>query len=178
MRQLTALLAFCIFTLSATAQTAYQQEWQEKWQNAADYTLQVAELMPASLYDYRPTADQMTFQRQLLHMAGNMYFIAHDMLGYEPEGYDHSAVFGLMKEGNSLSREETIGLLARGLEFAAAAVTALPADDLDTEVNFFAGPKTKRQMLTLLSDHLTHHRGQLVVYLRLNDLTPPRYLGW
>jgi uncharacterized damage-inducible protein DinB len=28
---------------------------------------------------------------------------------------------------------------------------------------------------TLALDHATHHRGQLVVYLRLNDIPPPEY---
>jgi len=25
---------------------------------------------------------------------------------------------------------------------------------------------------------VTHHRGQLVVYLRLNGILPPNYVGW
>jgi uncharacterized damage-inducible protein DinB len=30
----------------------------------------------------------------------------------------------------------------------------------------------------LMHDHHTHHRGQIIVYLRLNGLKPPKYVGW
>ncbi|MDT8346268.1 MAG: DinB family protein, partial [Flavobacteriaceae bacterium] len=50
--------------------------------------------------------------------------------------------------------------------------------ELSEKVNFFAGEKTKIQILNLLHDHVTHHRGQLVVYLNLKEIKPPRYTGW
>jgi uncharacterized damage-inducible protein DinB len=49
---------------------------------------------------------------------------------------------------------------------------------LDSKVAFFAGPKTKLQILNLMQDHVTHRRGQLIVYLNLNDIQPPKYTGW
>ncbi|MGK0251702.1 MAG: putative damage-inducible protein DinB, partial [Gammaproteobacteria bacterium] len=45
-------------------------------------------------------------------------------------------------------------------------------------VEFFAGPKSRMQILNLLQDHVTHHRGQLIVYLNLNSIEPPQYSGW
>ena len=51
-------------------------------------------------------------------------------------------------------------------------------EDLSLTVDFFAGPKNKLQILNLLQDHVTHHRGQLVVYLNLNEIIPPKYVGW
>ena len=51
-------------------------------------------------------------------------------------------------------------------------------ENLKDEVEFFAGPKTKLQILNLLQDHVTHHRGQLIVYLNLNEIKPPSYVGW
>ena len=50
--------------------------------------------------------------------------------------------------------------------------------DLKITVDFFAGPKSKLQILNLLQDHLSHHRGQLIVYLNLNNIKPPSYIGW
>ena len=46
------------------------------------------------------------------------------------------------------------------------------------KVTFFAGDKTKLQILNLLQDHVTHHRGQIIVYLNLKGITPPRFSGW
>ena len=43
---------------------------------------------------------------------------------------------------------------------------------------FFAGPKSKFQILNLLEDHVTHHRGQLIVYLNFKNSIPPSFIGW
>ena len=53
-----------------------------------------------------------------------------------------------------------------------------PDKELKETLDFFAGPKSKLQILSLLQDHVTHHRGQLIVYLNLNEIEPPRYSGW
>lgn len=50
--------------------------------------------------------------------------------------------------------------------------------DLTTKVDFFARPKTKLQILNLMQDHVTHHRAQILVYLNLNEIKPPKYVGW
>ena len=50
--------------------------------------------------------------------------------------------------------------------------------ELAEKVNFFAGNLTRWQIFELMHDHHTHHRGQLIVYLRLNAIKPPKYIGW
>ena len=37
---------------------------------------------------------------------------------------------------------------------------------------------TGRELFYLTRDHVTHHRGQMVVYLRLKGLEPPQYVGF
>jgi len=60
----------------------------------------------------------------------------------------------------------------------AKCVQALKEENLDEKVDFFAGEKNKLQILNLLQDHVTHHRGQLAVYLNLKGIKPPAYTGW
>ncbi|MFT5846908.1 MAG: putative damage-inducible protein DinB [Psychroserpens sp.] len=38
---------------------------------------------------------------------------------------------------------------------------------LDEELDYFGLNKSKRQIFSLLADHITHYRGQMLVYLRL-----------
>ena len=47
---------------------------------------------------------------------------------------------------------------------------------LDERLDYFGSDRTKRQVMLLLADHITHHRGQMLVYMRLNGLKPPRYV--
>ncbi|MEQ8925429.1 MAG: DinB family protein [Fulvivirga sp.] len=47
---------------------------------------------------------------------------------------------------------------------------------LDDRLDYFGANRTKRQILLLLTDHITHHRAQMLVYMRLNGIKPPRYV--
>jgi uncharacterized damage-inducible protein DinB len=40
------------------------------------------------------------------------------------------------------------------------------------------GSSTKNRILNLMDNHLAHHRGQMIVYLRLKGIEPPSYVGW
>ncbi|GJM33004.1 MAG: hypothetical protein DHS20C18_20050 [Saprospiraceae bacterium] len=167
--KMLVLLSFVLPT-GLFAQQSYLDEFQEKWHNATAYTLEVAELMPDSSYHFAPTADQMTFQKQLLHICRNMTWLSTSYLhGTDPE---------VDLKASDYSKKEVIDMLKNCLEKAGAAAKALPEKELEEMVDFFAGPKSKRQILTLMNDHMTHHRGQILVYLRLQGITPPKYRGW
>lgn len=168
-RTIVLLLASTLAT-SAFAQSGYLAEFQQKWQNAARYTIEVAEAMPEDRYDFKPTEAEMTFRKQLMHIMSNMTWLSRDYLG--SSGFDHD----LKRE--DLTKTEITALLQTAFNFAGKAAASLTTEQLEEKVEFFAGPMTKRQILTLMNDHLTHHRGQLVVYLRLNGVEPPDYRGW
>jgi len=144
-------------------------EFQEKWQNARAYTLELAESMPADSYAFAPTEDQMSFSAQLTHIVRNMAWLSHSYLG--------GPRLALGAEPLT-EKSACLALLKEGFDSTATAVAQLDPATLDEQVDFFAGPKTRRQILILLNDHLTHHRGQLIVYLRLQGIKPPRYRGW
>ena len=163
--------------LAAQAVSGPAAEWHEKWANAAAYTLEVAELMPAADYTFQPTDDQMNFGDQLRHMASNVRWISTDLLGYVPADSVAAALETAIK-ADSLDKSGTIQLLTTVFALADRAVAGLPPGDEETVVEFFAGPKTKRQLMALMQDHLTHHRGQVIVYLRLKGIKPPKYRGW
>ena len=76
------------------------------------------------------------------------------------------------------TKEEIINQLTASFDNVAEIIKKVTLEELSTEVEFFAGPKSKLQILNLLQDHVTHHRGQLIVYLNLNDIKPPKYRGW
>ena len=143
----------------------------EKWENSKSYLVAVAEAMPPEKYDYKPTERQKGFQDQLLHIKSNMDWLGSTYFG------------GQITDKNSgntskLSKEETIKLLVDSFDRVSTLLKNIPSDVLSEKVDFFAGEKTKLQILNLLQDHVTHHRGQLIVYLNLNKIEPPKYVGW
>lgn len=106
----------------------------------------------------------------MLHMTANMNWLGNRYLNAKP----HSVV-----ELDSVNGKENImTVLNEGFENALLAFKNISMEELDDEVEFFAGPMTKRQIIHLMNDHLTHHRGQLIIYLRMKGIKPPRYVGW
>lgn len=140
----------------------------EKWQNSKTYLLQVAEAMPAENYNYSPTSREMTFVEQLQHIHQNMEWLGITYFN-KPEASS--------SEDLDL-KSQTIANLKDAFDGIGVVVEKTSPDDLKTKVDFFAGEKTKLQILNLLQDHVTHHRGQLIVYLNLNNVEPPKYTGW
>ena len=142
----------------------------EKWDNSKAYLLAVAEAMPDSLYNYKPTDRQMSFKEQLMHIKGNMDWLSTT--------YFTELEFEKKKTPPPNTKKETIALIQAAFTATSKRIKNSAESSLQEEVSFFAGPKSKLQILNLLQDHVTHHRGQLIVYLNLNEIEPPRYVGW
>lgn len=130
----------------------------------------MVERMPEQAYSYRPRAEMMSFEEQVLHLCRNANWLCTDYLDGEPHSADLQAT--------GYGKEELLAILDELKAKSTAAIAALEDSGLEEERDFFAGPMNTRQILLLLHDHMTHHRGQLVVYLRLQGQQPPPYRGW
>lgn len=142
----------------------------EKWNNSKNYLLEVAQAMPEELYDYKPTEQQMSFSQQLIHIKENMEWLSN--------AYFTDVAYVKAKDKNQYSKAETLVFLEKSFDSVYKIIKNSDPELLDEKVKFFAGPKTKLQILNLLQDHVTHHRGQLLVYMNLNNIKPPKYVGW
>ena len=167
--KLKVLLLLFISTF-AVAQNTATDAFLEKWNNSKNYLLEVANAMPEELYDYKPTEREMSFGEQLIHIKGNLEWLS--------TAYFTDTAYVKVKDENRYSKAETIDLLQKSFDAVYEIIKKTEPKLLDSKVAFFAGPKTKLQILNLLQDHVTHHRGQLLVYLNLNNIQPPTYVGW
>lgn len=151
-------------------QSTVKTAWLEKWENSKDYLIGFAEAMPEEHYDFKPTEKQMSFKAQLLHIKGNMDWLSNTY--FTDKSFDRTI------GDQPKTKEETIALIKEAFENTYAIIAATPDEDFEEVVKFFAGPKSKIQILNLLQDHVSHHRGQLVVYLNLKEVKPPKFVGW
>ncbi|CAN5547737.1 hypothetical protein BH11BAC5_BH11BAC5_51080 [soil metagenome] len=172
MRLFFILLLFAIN--SATAQkidSLFLDATITKLQNSKEYTLKVANLMPEEKYGFKPVPDEMSFGEQLLHISANLNWLTSSYIT-DSKSTETKPTTPVEK------KEEIIKILTKTYDFAISALKSFEASHLSDTVSFFAGPKTKLQIMNLISDHQTHHRAQLIVYLRLNGIKPPEYVGW
>ena len=174
MRIILLLCAICIAS-NATAQDevseAFISDYLVKWENAKKYTMEIAEAMPSESYDFKPTEGQRAFHEQLTHMCGNMIWLSTSNLGGK-------GLASAEAENPPTEKEEVLALLEETFEYVRETLTNFETSSIDEEIEFFAGPMSRRRVVLLMIDHLAHHRGQLVVYLRLQGVDPPRYQGW
>lgn len=142
----------------------------EKWENSKNYLLEVIEAMPEEFFAFKPTEREMSFQEQLVHIQGNMDWLSTT--------YFTTEKFIRSSSDESYTKEELKERLRTSFDATANKVISATDSSLSEIVDFFSGPKSKFQILNLLQDHVTHHRGQLIVYLNLKGVEPPRYVGW
>lgn len=142
-----------------------------KLRHAKDYTLKVANLMPEEKYSYQPSPGEMNFREQLLHISSNMGWLCSSYLN----GSENPITTADKK---AVKKEDVIAVVTKTYDYAINVLQRLDKKQLPDTVSFFAGPMNKLQIINLLNDHQTHHRGQLLVYLRLNAIKPPGYIGW
>jgi uncharacterized damage-inducible protein DinB len=142
----------------------------EKWQNSKTYLVEIANAMPEDKYTFKPTEREMNFAEQLLHIKENMDWLS--------ASYFLDEKFEKTKDEKTYSKNEIISILEKSFDNVSEIIKNTNPESLSERVDFFAGAKTKLQILNLLQDHVSHHRGQLIVYLNLNEIVPPKYVGW
>lgn len=176
MKSFPLLLTFLLIMLELHAQgqnsDAYISVMVERLEHAKKYSLDMAHAMPEENYLYKPTETEMSFGKQLIHMAQNIEMICIRYLKVTNHSYDTKLIVP------ETAKELVVARLSNAFDLAISTVKNLHPASLSDEVDFFAGKKNKMQMVNLLNDHQAHHRGQLVVYLRLNAIAPPAYIGW
>lgn len=168
-----------VFLLLVSVQSMAQdqillvQSHVEKLKNAKEYTLKLAEIMPESNYDFKPVADEMSFKEQIVHIGKNLYWLSSTFISETPDLNKNQSVIA-----KDLTKDQVIDFVAGAYEFAGQAIMNLRSESLSKEFAFSGKKLNKFQFLNLIQDHQTHHRAQLIVYLRLNMLNPPNYTGW
>lgn len=148
-------------------------EFLERWETSRQYTLAVAAAMPEEDYHYKPTEEEMSFAEQLMHLA-----VVIDWHGFaKADGQEYRPRWDEFKAGGR-SKKEIIDIVDGEFKRAAELIASFDPGRL-TETGAYARfTRTRRQFFLLMADHVTHHRAQLLVYLRLKGVTPPSYIDF
>ena len=140
------LLVTLLFSFAGFSQNETIDAFLEKWENSKNYLLEIAEAMPEDKYDFRPTEREMSFGEQLVHIKGNMDWLATT--------YFTSEKFEKKKDENVYSKDEIISMLEKSFNDVTEIVKNTKPESLNQKAEFFAGPKTKLQILNLLQAFL------------------------
>lgn len=147
---------------------AFAKDFLKTLQDAKAYSVEMAELMPEEHYTFKPTPEIMSFGEQVAHTASATYWFLSKLTGKENPGKDFKA------EGKS--RAEIIKYLKDSFDFAEKVLAGLTDAQASEKVHMWGDVNLKKfQVFLMARDHITHHRGGMVIYLRLKGIKPAQY---
>ncbi|MFS4494899.1 DinB family protein [Maribacter sp. 2308TA10-17] len=166
------LLGFVSSTLLAQGDN-FIKDYLERLENSREYLLLVAEIMPEDKYSFKATSEEKTFAENLMHIGYAMDWHSQSLLGgREPRDWKTDTTFIVANK----SKAEMITVIDKTFDEVIKFIADFETVHFDDRLDYFGLDRTKRQIFFLLADHITHHRGQMLVYLRLNGLVPPKYV--
>jgi uncharacterized damage-inducible protein DinB len=142
-----------------TTISIFRSNMQDKIMNSADE-------MPESKYSYRPTKEVRSFAEILTHVADISYILCSNVKGEATPGM--AAAKG--------SKAEIKAYLKGAFDYCDGVYSGFTDAHLNDPANFFGAKTNKMFILTQVGNHDALHYGNLVPYLRINDLVPSG--GW
>ncbi len=169
MKTAAITLILSLFLYQAQGQTMSKSELTLVFKNAEQYLVGVAQRMPEEHFDFQPTEEVRNFGAQLNHVTSNIYrltskyFLNQDTPDFKLEN----------------SKPAQIKAFQEAMEYLLKNIQNSSENELHSTTTFFTGEKMpKWKLLLVIRDHMTHHRGQMILYLRLKGIAPPNYVGW
>ena len=169
-----SIIFFSSLSVSLHAQESdFIKEYLERLENSRTYLILVAETMPEDNYGFKATPESMSFEENLMHIAWAMDWHSQSLMGGR-EARDWNTDTELKVDNKS--KEEMIATINNTFDITIEFIQNFDINKLEDRLDYFGLNRTKRQVLMLLADHITHHRAQMLVYMRMNGFQPPRYV--
>jgi len=166
---LTSVLAVLLATTAAAQTASIRDGALQDWTRLKDTMMKIADAMPEEKFGFRATPPERTFGEQILHVAeANVVQM----------GRFASKATAPVVNMKATSKAEILKALGDSFDFGTAALTEQTDQSMlltaeTTRYDRFMGPSTKARVVYYVIGHTWDIYGQMVVYLRLNGITPP-----
>lgn len=134
------------------------------WNRIHKDTSRVLRAVPDDKLDWRPKEDMFTLRELVGHIPQAELVLVRSALA----GSTQKIPFDI-----SRSAEEIAGAFDTQHEELAAEVSDLTAEQWREEVEFHGRRMRRGVLLSFVTEHEIHHRGQLYTYYRLAGIEPP-----
>lgn len=121
--------------------------------------------VPEGLFSYQPTPQVRTFAQLFGHIADAYFEMCATAAGVAPP---RSGI-----ESGNLSQSALIAALEEGASFCRSVMEGMTDDRGAETVSFYFGDTPRLGVLFFVSTHTYEHYGNLVTYMRINDIVPP-----
>jgi uncharacterized damage-inducible protein DinB len=174
--KLTLALTMLAVAIPACAQTTEKDILLKHWKTSGEFTVAVANAMPADGYGFRPVPAEMSFGEVMVHIALADRGACANAGGMQaPALPDKIAGWSKDMEKADVDKGTAVQFLTDTFAFCTQAIAQMPDARMNTVVGNPARNLTGGEWLWAYFTHTAHHRGQAEVYLRLKGIKPPDY---
>ena len=136
----------------------------------------LAEAFPEDKYGWQPSEGVRTTSQVFMHVVGTNLLMP-PALGSKPlEGLEipeNPFELGAKWEKEVTAKDEVVKKLGTSFEYAVKAMKAIPADEMDKEVEMFGFKAPKKVFVLIILTHAHEHLGQAIAYARSVGVVPP-----
>jgi uncharacterized damage-inducible protein DinB len=171
-----AAVALLAAATATPAQTTVKDALAKHWKTSGEFTLAVADAMPAEDYGFRPSPVEMSFGELMAHIGSANENACANASGL-PKPELPAKLVEWSKAGGKVevAKDTAIPFLTESFAFCDKAIAAMTPERLDTVVGPPARNLTGFEWLWSYFTHTAHHRGQAEVYMRVKGIKPPDY---
>lgn len=141
------------------------------WLRSEKMTMMSVEQMPPELFTFKYTKEAMSFAEQWRHC---VIFTCGQLAGNVGIQNPYKNV----KLPVQMAKDHVIRELQNMYSFVRQSIAELPDEKLVSDCEFAGDTIPIWRLYYALENHIIHHRGQCVVYLRLKGVIPKGYYGW
>src|SRR5271163_2759760 len=134
---LLPMLALASLAMPASAQTTLQAEIVKHLTTSRDFTLKVADAMPAADYGFKLTPPQMSFAGQMVHLSQSFTYFLSAFSGQKPNP----------GKPKSESKEDVMAFVRQSFDDAIATVGKLTPEQLAKTYQSGEGPASGTELL-------------------------------
>nr|WP_299388556.1 DinB family protein [Allomuricauda sp.] len=141
------------------------------WHRSETMTMTNVEQMPPDYFTFKYTDEAMTFSEQwrhcIMYTCGQLAARSGLVNPYEN-----------VKLPVQMTKEHVVKELKNMYAFVRKSIEELSDEMLLSDCEFAGDTIPVWRLFYAMENHIIHHRGQCVVYLRLNGVTPKGFYGW
>jgi uncharacterized damage-inducible protein DinB len=164
--RLSLLAVIAVAAVSpAFAQATIHGDLTKDWAGQKALLVGLASAMPEDKYGFKPTPVQRSFGEHVLHIAQINLMLTKALGGKTPEPAIN------MK---ATTKADMIKAMSDSFDYGAKVIAEFNNTTIQETIQApFMGPSTRARIMFFLNGHTQDTYGQMVVYARLNGVTPP-----
>ncbi len=182
MKKTSLIILLSMFTTFAAKSQDFNKSMADIMISMKAYTIEMIELMPEEQFDFRPTDSVRTFGGQVKHMIATNHFLLNYYLIGDQKTNQEDELKAARLFADFTKKTDLINALSSEFDKTIAFLENATSDYyqktyiLGTPEN----PITKDYFTTvmIIRDHISHHRSQLIIYLRIKNIEPAPFKGF